>query len=172
MTSSPIKFSWNLNINRPRVYLSDIPNFILIVHKRAEIQSREVNRELWRKNGYYVTVIWPLTQGHQFQLVLSQCGKLLFSENRVQIGSSVRLEFCSQEFSWTHRQTDRHTHTHTQSNCSENITPPWFRGGVKIIGQILGVDIPIIFARWLIIGISSFQVMRFMMNYVEMSVFS
>ena len=24
--------------------------------RRAEIKSREVNRELWRKNGYYVTV--------------------------------------------------------------------------------------------------------------------
>ena len=51
-----------------------------------------------------------------------------FSENRVQIGASVRLEFCSQEFR-THRQTDRHAHT--QTNWSENITPPRFRGGVK-----------------------------------------
>ena len=25
-----------------------------------------------------------------------------------------------------------HTGTHTQTNCSENITPPRFRGGVKI----------------------------------------
>ena len=25
-------------------------------HKRAEIQGREINRELWRKNGYYVPV--------------------------------------------------------------------------------------------------------------------
>ena len=28
---------------------SDIPNFILILHKRAEIQRRRVNRELWSK---------------------------------------------------------------------------------------------------------------------------
>ena len=41
-----------------------------------------------------------------------------------QIGTSVWLEFCSQEIR-THRQTD------TQTNCSENITPPRFRGGVK-----------------------------------------
>ena len=34
-------------------YLSDIPNFILIEHKRAEIQSREVDRESYRKNGYW-----------------------------------------------------------------------------------------------------------------------
>ena len=47
-----IDFLWNLTTNRPRVYLSDIPNFILIVNKRAEIQSREVNRELWRQNGH------------------------------------------------------------------------------------------------------------------------
>ena len=31
----------------------------------------------------------------------------------------------------TDRQTDRHTRT--QTNCSENITPPRFRGGVKIV---------------------------------------
>ena len=45
---------WTTNLLR--VYLSDILNFIFIGHKRAEIQSREVNEELWRKNGYYVTV--------------------------------------------------------------------------------------------------------------------
>ena len=55
--------------------------------------------------------------------------KQSFSENRVQIGASVRLEICSQE---NGKQTDRqtHRHTHTQTNCSENITPPRFRGGV------------------------------------------
>ena len=42
-----------------------------------------------------------------------------------EIGASVWLEFCSQEYSDTHRQT------HTQTNCSENITPPRFCGGVK-----------------------------------------
>ena len=56
MTSSPIWLLWNLNTNRP----SDIPNFILIKHKRAEKQGREVNRELWRKNGYYVTMTFDL----------------------------------------------------------------------------------------------------------------
>ena len=57
----------------------------------------------------------------------NQCGKQPFSENRVQIGASVRLEFCSQAESDT--QTD--SQTNTQTNCSENITPPRFRGGVK-----------------------------------------
>ena len=33
-----------------------ISNSILIEHKRADVQSREVNKELWRKNGYYVFV--------------------------------------------------------------------------------------------------------------------
>ena len=56
MTSSPIRILWKLNTNRPRIYLSDIPKFIFIKHKRAEIYSREVNKDLWRKNGYYVTV--------------------------------------------------------------------------------------------------------------------
>ena len=46
MTSSPIRNLLNLNTNRPRVYQSDIPNFILIKHKGAELYSREVHREL------------------------------------------------------------------------------------------------------------------------------
>ena len=32
-------------------------------------------------------------------------------------------------------QTDRQTHT--QTNCSENITPPQFRGGVKRVDHLL-----------------------------------
>ena len=44
MTSSPIRFVWNLDTNRPRLYLNDLLNFILIKHKRAEIQGREINR--------------------------------------------------------------------------------------------------------------------------------
>ena len=56
VTSSPIRILSNLNTNLPMAYLSDKLNFILIRHKRAQIQSREVDRELWRKNGYYVTV--------------------------------------------------------------------------------------------------------------------
>ena len=62
MTSSSIQILWNLNTNRPRVYLIDIPNFIWIKHKTAEILGREVNRELWIKNWYYVTVILTFDQ--------------------------------------------------------------------------------------------------------------
>ena len=56
LTSSHIRILSNSNTNLPRAYLSDKLNIILIGHKRADIQSREVNRELVRKNGYYVTV--------------------------------------------------------------------------------------------------------------------
>ena len=65
----------------------------------------------------------------------SQCGKQPFSENRVQIGSSVWLEFCSQAEPdrQADKKTDTHTHTDTQTNYSENITPPLFHGGVIIL---------------------------------------
>ena len=62
MTSLPIRILSNSNTNLPRAYLSDKLNFILIGHKRAQIQSREVNRELWRKNGYYATVTLTFDQ--------------------------------------------------------------------------------------------------------------
>ena len=55
------------------------------------------------------TLPWPLTQGHQFLKGSSQFGKQPFSENRVQIGTSFRLEFCSQE---NIGHTHRHTYTH------------------------------------------------------------
>ena len=49
MTSKLIWYLGNSNTNLPRVDLSDIPNFILIRRKRAEIKkkNREVNREIW-----------------------------------------------------------------------------------------------------------------------------
>ena len=56
MMSSHIQFLSNSNKELPRAYLSDKVNFMLIGHKRAEIQSRKVNRELRSKNGYSVTV--------------------------------------------------------------------------------------------------------------------
>ena len=46
MRSSPIPILSKSSTNLPRAYLSDKMNFILIGHKRAEIQSREVNSEL------------------------------------------------------------------------------------------------------------------------------
>ena len=46
MTSSPIQILSNSNTNLLRAYLSDKLDFILIEHNAAEIQGREVNREL------------------------------------------------------------------------------------------------------------------------------
>ena len=87
-------------------------NFILIIHKRAEFQSKEVNSELWRKNGYYVIALWPwsMTQGHRFQLGSSNCSKQLFSEERVKSVWRFNRHFVHK---WTDRQTDRHTYTQT-----------------------------------------------------------
>ena len=56
MTSSPIWFLWNSSTNMQMTYQCGILNFSLIKHTRAEIYSMDVNRELWRKNGYCVTV--------------------------------------------------------------------------------------------------------------------
>ena len=58
----PFDFLLNFNKHWPRVYQSDIPNFILIQHNRAEIQSRKVNKELWRKKlilHHCDLVLWP-----------------------------------------------------------------------------------------------------------------
>ena len=52
MTSSPVRILSNSNTNLPRAYLSNKLNFILIEHKRTEIQSREVNRELRRNKKH------------------------------------------------------------------------------------------------------------------------
>ena len=45
MTSSPIWFLYNSNTNLQRAYLRDILNFIWIGHNRAEINSKEFNKE-------------------------------------------------------------------------------------------------------------------------------
>ena len=111
MTSSPIWFLLNLNTNRPRLYLSDISNFILIEHKRAEIQSREVNRELWRKKGYYVTVtltfdLWPKVTNFNRLWANAVCNRLAKTASKSVHpfnGNFVHKQ------SWTDRQTDTHT---------------------------------------------------------------
>ena len=50
---------------------------------------------------------WPFTLGHQFQSGSRQYGKQPFSENRVQIGSFVRFEFCLQAEQDTQTHTDK-----------------------------------------------------------------
>ena len=62
VTSSPIRIWWNSNTNLLRAYLSDKLNFILIRHKKAEIQSREVNREqeaFKERRHLHVCKFWP-----------------------------------------------------------------------------------------------------------------
>ena len=132
VTSSPIRILWNLNTNRPMVFVSDIPNFILIKHKKAEIQSREVNREWWRKNGYYVTVTLTfdprLPNLIWFEPVQEATIKWKPRPNQYIRSAGILFTRISGH---KDRQTD--THRDTQTNCSENITPPRFRGGVIII---------------------------------------
>ena len=92
-TPSYIPFLWNSNTNLPRVYLSEIPNFIMIGYKRAEIQVRKLTDYCEEKMDIRSLWPWPSTQGHLFLQGSSQCRKQQFSENRVQTGASVRLEF-------------------------------------------------------------------------------
>ena len=49
MTSSPIRIFSHSNINLPSAYLNAKLKFILIGHKRSEIQRREVNRIMKQK---------------------------------------------------------------------------------------------------------------------------
>ena len=112
-TSSPNWFLWNSDANMQRVYLSDIPNFILIENKRAEIQSRKVNEELWRKK-------WGLCH---CDLDLSPKGTNFNRIRASAVKSRPNRFIRSAGILFTSRsgQTDRQTDT--QANCSENITP-------------------------------------------------
>ena len=105
-------------------YLSDISNFVWIEQKRIEIQSREVNIELWRKKwvlSHCNLDLWPKVTN------FNRARASAVSNHLAKIASkSVHL------FGWNfvHKQSQTHTHIHTQINCSENINPPWFFGGV------------------------------------------
>ena len=67
MTSSPIHFLWNFNTTRPRVYLSDIPNFILIEIRELRYEVGKLTENYEEKTVITSPWSWPLTQGHQFQ---------------------------------------------------------------------------------------------------------
>ena len=109
-----MQVSWNLNVNLRRAYLNDIPNFLLIGHKRAEIHSREVNRELCRKK-------WKLRHcDHNIQPKVTNFNRARASviSNRLSKTKSVH------PFGWnfvhwhTHKHTTHthHTHTHTHTD--------------------------------------------------------
>ena len=70
---------------------------------------------VWRKFCFYEMQLQiskrHIEAAYQISDCQCQCAKQPFSENRVQIGSSVRLEFCSQAKSDT--QTDTGTDRHT-----------------------------------------------------------
>ena len=128
MTSSPIQFFWNLNTNRPRVYQNDISNFILIGHKRAELESSEVNRELWRKK--WVLHHCDLDLWHKvtnFNWVWDTAVSNHLAKTASKSVHPFGLNLFTSRAGQRHRQTGRHSYT--QTNCSKNITR--FRGGVK-----------------------------------------
>ena len=119
MTSSPIRILWNLHTNRPRVYLSDIPNFVLIKHKRVEIQGREVNRELWRKKWelrHCDLDLWPKVT--KFNRVWATNRSNHLAKTASKLVHPFGWNFVHKNF-WTH------THRDTQTNCSENSTISW-----------------------------------------------
>ena len=127
--SPPIRFLRNLNTNQPRVYLSDLPNFILIKHKRTKIQSREVNRESWRKKWvlrHCDLDLWPK---------VTNFNRVRASELSNRLAKTASKSVHKFGWNFVHKKRAGHTHrqTDTQTNCSENITPPRFRGGVIIL---------------------------------------
>ena len=95
MTSSPIRFLWNFNTNRPKVCLSYIPNFILIEHKKAElIQSREVHIE----EKMCVTSLWPWQWPIMFYSI---CSKVVFCKYVISTGCMVPRTICTRRLWWS-----------------------------------------------------------------------
>ena len=99
-------------------------HFYLIRHKRAEIYSRGVHRELWRKKED-IESLWPCP--------LSNFNRVWASVvcNRLSKTASKSVHLFGWNFVHKQSRTNTHTQTLTQTNCSENITPPRFRGDVK-----------------------------------------
>ena len=102
----------NLNTYLQRAYQIAVYQISVWSHVRELRYIVGKLTEIYEEKNY-VESLWPspLTRGHQFWQGLSQCCKQSFSETRVKMGASVRLEFC-----WlTDRQTDTHTYTHTHN---------------------------------------------------------
>ena len=89
----------NSTVNPPRGYESDIQNSFWLDLRELRSTVGKLT-ELWRKSRYCLIVTLTF---NQFKLGPRHCGKEPFSENCIQIGASVWLEFCS--------QTDTHRHT-------------------------------------------------------------
>ena len=117
MTLSPIWFLWISNINVPRAYLSNTPNFILIKHKRNVIQSRKVNLKLWKQQWilrHCDLDIWPKVTNFDRDWASAV-------SNHLAITASKSIH----PFSWNfvHKKPS-FTLTNTQTNWSEKVTPP------------------------------------------------
>ena len=95
--------------------------FHLIKHRELRNKVGKLTENYEEKNGYYVTMTLtfdqrsPILTGFEANVVSNHL------EN-----TSSKLVYPSVLFTSRAGQTDR------QTNCSENITPPRFRGGVKI----------------------------------------
>ena len=78
--------------------------FFYIEHKRVEIHSRKVNKELWRKNGYCGSVPFFFNQRVRANAVSSHLAKTASKSGH--------------PFGWN----IVHWQTSTQTNCSQNVT--------------------------------------------------
>ena len=98
MTSSHNRFLWNSNTNLPRAYLSDISNFILIGHKRTEIQSKETKWVLLKKNNID---LWLKVAN--FNRVQASAVSKYLAKNASKC-ASIRFEY------WSLIDRERHAH--------------------------------------------------------------
>ena len=91
------------------VYLNGIPKFSLMRHKKAEIYSSEVNRELWRKKGMLSHCDLDLEpKVTNFNSVWAS----MVNNHLAKTASEPVHQFgwnCVHKKSRTHRHTDRHT---------------------------------------------------------------
>ena len=129
MTSSLIRFLWNVYTSRPRVYLSDI--------------------SIWSNIRELRYTVGKLTENYEEKMDIVSPKVTNFNRGWANAVSNHLAKTASKSvylFGWNvvhsqsrkDRQTD--THTHTQTNYSGNITPPRFRGGVKCIMRHCDLD--------------------------------
>ena len=102
---SPMKcLKWPI---RPRVYPSHTPNFILIEHKRAEIQSREVKNYEEKNVLHHCDLdLWPKVTN--LNRVRASAVSNLWAKTAFKSVYPFGLNFVHKQ-SRTHSQTHRHT---------------------------------------------------------------
>ena len=108
---------------RPRVYLSYILNFDLnIKDLRYKVGKLTENYEEKRKLRHCDLDLW--TKVTNFNTIRASAVSYHLAKTASKLVQPFRWNF-------VHKQSRTHTHTDTQTNCSENITPPRLRGGLK-----------------------------------------